>query len=111
MNTRLSLKIAPIALLGALVSGQASAQVNCNALPHGPARANCYAQESRIYQRQSQYYNGIAQDQYRQHQQMGGPATGSHLWQICGSCLECAAVYLRLSLRAPLTPDVTQALV
>ncbi len=63
--------IAIITVCSLIATNEASAQVNCNVLPHGQARANCYARESQIYQQQSQYYNGIAQDQYRQHQQIG----------------------------------------
>ncbi len=49
----------------------ASAQVNCNVLPHGQGRSNCYGQQAHIYRQQSQAYYGIAQQQYRQHQQIG----------------------------------------
>jgi hypothetical protein len=31
-----------------VVTDGASAQVNCNVLPHGAARANCYGQESQF---------------------------------------------------------------
>ena len=67
-----STKLAAIAMLALASTAEgAAAQVNCNVLPHGTARANCYGREAQIYRQQSQAYNGIAQQQYRQHQQIG----------------------------------------
>ena len=61
--------IAGLAFL--VTAGAASAQVNCNVLPHGSARANCYGQQAQIYRQQAQQYNAIAQQQYRVHQNVG----------------------------------------
>jgi hypothetical protein len=41
-------------MLGLAGSESASAQVNCNVLPHGPQRTNCYGQQSQIYRQLSQ---------------------------------------------------------
>lgn len=49
----------------------ASAQVNCNVLPHGQARASCYGREAQIWRQQSDAYNAIARQQYGQHEQIG----------------------------------------
>lgn len=65
-------QLAAAALLSLVAMAEcAAAQVNCNALPHGAARANCYGREAQIYRQQSQDYGNIAQQQYRQHQQIG----------------------------------------
>jgi hypothetical protein len=68
----MKMSAAVVAALGlfAIAEG-AVAQVNCNVLPHGAGRANCYGREAQIWRQQSQAYNGIAQQQYRQHQQIG----------------------------------------
>jgi hypothetical protein len=69
-----SIALTAAALATILVIGDgapASAQVNCNAAPHGPARARCYGQLSQMWAEQSRNYNNIARDQYRQHQQIG----------------------------------------
>jgi hypothetical protein len=42
-----------IAIILASLSGVASAQVNCAAIPAGPERTDCYIGLSRIYQGQS----------------------------------------------------------
>jgi hypothetical protein len=53
------------------VADSASAQVNCNVLPHGAARANCYGQESQVYLQESQQYYDIARQQYQLHENVG----------------------------------------
>lgn len=68
--TKTQLAAAALLATAAMTEG-ATAQVNCNALPHGAARANCYGREAQIYRQQSQDYGNIAQQQYRQHQQIG----------------------------------------
>jgi hypothetical protein len=57
---------------GALVTADtASAEVNCGAASTHAMRVWCYQQSAQIYRQQSQMYNDIAQQQYRQHQQIG----------------------------------------
>jgi hypothetical protein len=73
MNGKLFRRLAPVALVlvGGVLATPASAQVNCNAAPHGQARANCYAREAQIWREQSRLQNDIARQQYQQHQQIG----------------------------------------
>lgn len=73
MKTMAKIQLIAVALLSAqaMVSSNASAQVNCNVLPHGQARASCYGRQAEIYRQQAQAYNSIAQRQYQQHQQIG----------------------------------------
>jgi hypothetical protein len=66
-----TLAAAVIALAAFAGAENATAQVNCNVLPHGQARANCYGREAQIYRQQAQNYNDIANQQYRVHQQVG----------------------------------------
>jgi hypothetical protein len=42
-----------VVILLASFSGVASAQVNCDAIPHGPARTDCYLALSQFYREQS----------------------------------------------------------
>ena len=42
-----------VAILLASFPGVASAQVNCKAIPHGPARTDCYLGLSQFYRGQS----------------------------------------------------------
>ena len=42
-----------LAILLTGLSGVASAQVNCDAIPHGPARTDCYLGLSQFYRGQS----------------------------------------------------------
>jgi hypothetical protein len=42
-----------VAILLASFSSGASAQVNCDAVPHGPARTDCYLALSQFYRGQS----------------------------------------------------------
>ena len=42
-----------LALLLASFPGVANAQVNCDAIPHGPSRTNCYLGLSQFYRGQS----------------------------------------------------------
>jgi hypothetical protein len=44
-----------IAILLAGVSGVANAQANCEAMPRGPARTDCYLSLSEFYRRQSDF--------------------------------------------------------
>ena len=52
-----------IATLLAGFPGIVNAQVNCNAIPAGPARTDCYIGQSRIYQGQSDIAAGKARVQ------------------------------------------------
>ena len=49
--TRWTNSVAVILLVG--FSGVASAQVSCEAIPHGPARTDCYLALSQFYREQS----------------------------------------------------------
>lgn len=53
------------ALLAAVsgVSGVAAAQANCEAIPAGPARTDCYIGLSRINRQRSEIAAGVAQEQ------------------------------------------------
>ena len=44
-------------------SGLAQAQVNCDALPPGPARTDCFIGLARIYRQQSEIAAGVARQQ------------------------------------------------
>jgi len=69
---RTALTTTGVGLFALLVfADAASAQVNCNVLPHGAGRANCYGRQAQIYREQSAAYNAIAQQQYRMHQRVG----------------------------------------
>jgi hypothetical protein len=52
-----------LAILLASLPGVVSAQVDCNAVPVGPARTDCYIGQSRIYQGQSDVAAGKARVQ------------------------------------------------
>jgi hypothetical protein len=62
---------AAFGLAFAFSGGGASAQVNCGAASTPQMRAWCYQQSARLYQRQSQQYNNIARQQWRQHERIG----------------------------------------
>jgi hypothetical protein len=62
---------AAAAAVGLTAVGAASAQVNCNVLPHGPQRASCYGREAQIYRQQALQYNAIARQQYQSHALVG----------------------------------------
>jgi hypothetical protein len=44
-----------VAILLAALSGVASAQANCEAIPHGPARTDCYLGLTQFYRGQSDW--------------------------------------------------------
>lgn len=71
MITKSALSAASFAIATLALAASASAQVNCNVLPHGQGRANCYGREAQIWRDQARAYNDIAAQQYRQHQQIG----------------------------------------
>ena len=48
-----AIRAAFVAMLLTIFSGGASAQVNCEAIPHGPARTDCYLGLSQFYRGQS----------------------------------------------------------
>ena len=52
-----------LAILLASFPGVVSAQVDCNAVPAGPARTDCYIGQSRIYQGRSDVAAGKARVQ------------------------------------------------
>ena len=68
-----------IATLLASFPGVASAQVDCNAVPAGPARTDCYIGQSRISQGQSDVAAGKArvQTDAAQYQQVTGTRSRS----------------------------------
>jgi hypothetical protein len=67
-----TLSAGAIGVVAHLTFGSAAfAQANCNVLPHGTGRANCYGQQAQIYREQSRAYNGIAREQYRMHERVG----------------------------------------
>ena len=51
------------ALFAASLLGFAMAQVNCETLPAGPARTDCYIGLSRINRQKSEISGGVAQQQ------------------------------------------------
>lgn len=51
------------ALLAAASLSLALAQVNCETLPAGPARTDCYIGLSRINRQKSEIFAGVAQEQ------------------------------------------------
>ena len=69
--------VSVVAALLAILPGVASAQVDCNSVPAGPARTDCYIGQSRIYQGQSDVAAGKArvQTDAARYQQVTG--TGS----------------------------------
>ena len=66
MNRRLQLRFlffGGAALLAASSLGLAMAQVNCETLPPGPRRTDCYIGLSRINRQKSEISAGVAQQQ------------------------------------------------
>ena len=68
-----------LAILLASFPGVVSAQVDCNAVPAGPARTDCYIGQSRIYQGQSDVAAGKArvQSDAARYQQVTGTRSRS----------------------------------
>jgi hypothetical protein len=75
-----------VAILLAILPGVVSAQVDCDAVPHGPARTDCYVGLSRIYRGQSDVAVGKARVQsdaarYRRTTGTNHPKHQPHRWQ------------------------------
>jgi hypothetical protein len=64
-RNRLVVRVCGAALLAMVAGGTgiASAQVNCEAIPAGPARTDCYIGLSRINRDKSQIAAGVARQQ------------------------------------------------
>ena len=71
--------VSVVAVLLATLPGAVSAQVDCNAIPAGPARTDCYIGQSRIYQGQSAVAAGKArvQTDAARYQQVTGTRSRS----------------------------------
>jgi hypothetical protein len=72
--------IAGVAILLACLPHVARAQVNCEAIPVGPARTDCYIGLSRVYQGQSDAAAGKArvQSDIARHRQVTGTSGPKH---------------------------------
>ena len=72
-----------VAILLANFPGVASAQANCDAIPRGPARTDCYLALSQFYRGQQDLATARAQEQadaawYRAITGMAPPRQGPH---------------------------------
>jgi hypothetical protein len=71
--------VSVVAVLIAILPRIVSAQVDCNAVPAGPARTDCYIGQSRIYQGQSDVAAGKSrvQTDAARYQQVTGTRSRS----------------------------------
>jgi hypothetical protein len=69
-----------LAILLASFPGVVSAQVDCNAVPHGPARTDCYIGLGRIYRGQSDVAagKGRVQSNAARYRQITGTSRLKH---------------------------------